>query len=185
MSQAEAWFVINRLFKVVDKQRRGYLDLDQLVDFVAEVKKMDIVAVDEAFIVQRLQDSEAEQITLEQFKDWSCGPDGFVDEVEHDTKDPFGNSSLVPKRFVDAEVFRSNVKVQHPCYTTTGHDIGIKRPSQVDMPVKWRGKEGVFTTDFVMSEPGKMAVTINNYTNRGLRTNKTYSKVHKEFDIDF
>ena len=45
--------------------------------------------------------------------------------------------------------------------------------------------QGVFTTDFVMSEPGKMAVTINNYKNRGLRTNKTRSKVHKEYDVDF
>ena len=110
---------------------------------------------------------------------------GFVDDTPKDTKDPFGNSSLVPMRFRDAETFESKVKVQHPCYTTTGHDIGIKRPSQVDMPVKWRGKEGVFTTDFVMQEPGKMAVSINNYTNRGLRTNKTYSKVHRDFDVDF
>ncbi len=34
-----------------------------------------------------------------------------------------------------------NVKVQHPCFTTTAHEIGQKKPQAVDMPVKWGGKE--------------------------------------------
>ena len=45
--------------------------------------------------------------------------------------------------------------------------------------------QGVFTRDFEMKEPGKNTITVNNYVNRGLRTNKTFSKVHKEFDIDW
>jgi len=48
-------------------------DRDQLVDFVAECKKMDIVPVDEGYIVSRLQESELESITFEQFQDWSQG----------------------------------------------------------------------------------------------------------------
>ena len=79
----------------------------------------------------------------------------------------------------------SNIKVQHPCFTTTGHDLGCKKPQQVDMPVKWRGKEGVFTRDFEMNEPGKTTITVNNYRDRGLRTCKTYSKVHNSLDVDF
>jgi hypothetical protein len=53
------------------------------------------------------------------------------------------------------------------------------------MPVKWRGKEGTFTRDFEMNEPGKNTITVNNYRNRGLRTCKTFSKVHHDLDIDF
>ncbi len=45
--------------------------------------------------------------------------------------------------------------------------------------------QGTFTRDFEMSEPGKSSITINAYRNRSLRTNKTYSKVHTDFDVDF
>ena len=43
------------------------------MNFVAEVKKMDIVSVDEAHIVSMLQENDAEQISFEQFKAWSHG----------------------------------------------------------------------------------------------------------------
>ncbi len=108
---------------------------------MAEVRKMEIIPIEESFIVQKLQENEAERITFAQFKEWSAGPDAQVEEEVEDKKDPFGNSSRVPDRFKDATAFHGKVKVQHPCYTTTAHDIGIKNPSQVDMPVKWRGKE--------------------------------------------
>jgi len=115
--------------------------LDQLVDYVAEVRKMDIVPVDEANIVQCLQEEQLESITFAQFREWCHGPGGEQqDEREVGTKDPFGNSSIVPERFANASTFTSNIKVQHPCFTTTAHDLGCKRPQQVDMPVKWRGK---------------------------------------------
>jgi hypothetical protein len=45
--------------------------------------------------------------------------------------------------------------------------------------------QGVFTQDFCMNEPGNATITINNYQNRGLRTNQTTSKVHRELDVDF
>ena len=121
----------------------------------------------------------------EQFKEWSYGPDGPEEEPPVVQKDPFGNSNIVPQRFANSDGFTHNSKVQHPCFTTTAHDIGIKKPQQVDMPVKWRGKEGTFTRDFEMQEPGKASISINNYNNRGLRTNKTFSKVHTDLDIDF
>lgn len=108
---------------------------------MAEVRKMEIIPIDEGYMVQKLQENEAERISLAQFKEWSAGPDAKIEEEVEDKKDPFGNSSRVPERFTDSTAFHGKVKVQHPCYTTTSHDIGIKKPSQVDMPVKWRGKE--------------------------------------------
>lgn len=185
MTTAAAWLCIEKLFKLVDKSGTGKLNLDQLVDFVAEVRKMDIVPVDEGYIVQNLQNDQLEEISFEQFKTWSCGPDDTVAHEEEVMRDPFGNTNIVPNRFMDASSFVHNAKVQHPCFTTTSHEIGQKKPQQVDMPVKWGGKEGHFTQDFVMQEPGKASISINAYVNRGLRTNKTYSKVHTELDIDF
>lgn len=57
------WSCVQRLFTVFDKSRSRALNLDQLVDFVAEVRKMDIVPVDEAYIVAQLQQSDLEEIT--------------------------------------------------------------------------------------------------------------------------
>ena len=179
------WSCVQRLFTVFDKTRSRTLNLDQLVDFVAEVRKMDIVPVDEAYIVGQLQQEELEEITFEQFKEWSQAGREPEDDAVEEQKDPFGNSNIVPSRFSDATQFVANTKVQHPCFTTTAHDLGIKKPQQVDMPVKWRGKEGAFTLDFCMNEPGNTSITINKYVNRGLRTNKTTSKVHTELDVDF
>ena len=160
--------------------------MDQLVDFVAEVRKMDIVPVDEANIVAQLQAGQVESINFAQFRDWCHGPDGEQkDDTPEVTVDPFGNKSSVPSRFENAGAWASNIKVQHPCYLTTAHELGGKRPQQVDMPNKWRGKAGVFTRDFEMNEPGKATITVNNYRNRGLRTAKTYSKVHPSLDFDF
>ena len=177
---------------------------DQLVDFVAEVRKMDLVDVDEAHIVQNLQEENLEYITYSEFRQWSHGPSFGESHLQQEHLDPFGSKKDMPERFVDAKKFLHGVKVQHPCFTTSAHDIGFKKPNQVDMPVKWRGKEvslrtaplqirindhfvsqGDFTRDFEMKEPGKNAITVNNYVNRGLRTNKTFSKVHRDFDIDW
>jgi Ca2+-binding EF-hand superfamily protein len=62
MGDAE-WSCIERLFQVFDRQRTGKLNLDQLVNYVAEVRKMDIVPIDEAYIVAQLQEGELEEIT--------------------------------------------------------------------------------------------------------------------------
>jgi hypothetical protein len=45
------------------RKLKFYFGRDQLVDFVAEVRKMDIVPVDEAYIVQNLQADQLEEIT--------------------------------------------------------------------------------------------------------------------------
>ena len=140
----------------------------------------------QANIVRNLQAGQMESITFAQFRDWCHGPEGEQkDDRPVATKDPFGNSSIVPDRFANCNQWTSNRKVQHPCFTTTAHELGYKAPKQVDMPVKWRGKEGTFTRDFEMNEPGKNTITVNNYRNRGLRTCKTFSKVHHDLDIDF
>ena len=114
-----------------------------------------------------------------------AGPEGPPPEQPELIRDPFGNTNYVPERFVGEQRVTHKAKAQHPCYTTSAHELGIKAPSQVDMPVKWRGKEGTFTRGYEMSEPGNTAVTVNNYVNRSLRTNKTVSKVHKDFDVDW
>mmetsp|Transcript_34560 Transcript_34560/g.108343 ORF Transcript_34560/g.108343 Transcript_34560/m.108343 type:complete len:147 (-) Transcript_34560:493-933(-) len=146
---------------------------------------MDIIDIDETYIVEKLQEGQLEQINFEQFKEWSQGPNNASEQVIQGNVDPYGNNSVLPRRFADASLHKSNVKIQHPCFTTTAHDIGFKKPQQVDMPVKWRGKEGVFTREFEMREPGKTGITVNTYVDRGLRTGKTKSKVHKELDVDF
>merc|ERR1719199_54741 len=182
----KAWECVHKLFKLFDRRQTGVLDLDQLVDFVAEVRKMDVVPVDEANIVRNLQEGSLDAISFAQFREWCHGPEGEQkDGSAPVTLDPFGNKSVVPARFENANNWTSNIKVQHPCFTTTAHEIGCKRPQQVDMPLKWRGKEGVFTKDFEMNEPGKSTITVNNYRNLGLRTCKTYSKVHRDLDMDF
>ena len=114
---------------------------DLLVDFVAEVRKMDVVFVDEAHIVHNLQQGNLEYITFQEFKTWSKGPSSQEANLQEAGLDPFGNQGGLPERFANAKKFVHNVKVQHPCFTTSSHDIGIKKPNQVDMPVKWRGKE--------------------------------------------
>ena len=187
---------------------------DQLVDFVAEVRKMEVIFVDEAHIVQNLQEGNLEFISFGEFKNWSQGPSGNRSpEASSGGPDPFGSKGSLPERFSDVKNISHSVKIQHPCFTTSAHDVGMKRPNQVDMPVKWRGKEvndkshpvsiyfnqknsqgflicilffqGDFTRDFEMKEPGKNTITVNNFVNRGLRTNKSYSRVHREFDIDW
>ena len=97
--------------------------------------------MDEAHIVQNLQEGNLEFITFSEFKKWSCGPSSEQAELQAAGIDPFGNKGGLPQRFEDAKSFVHSAKVQHPCFTTAAHDIGIKRPNQVDMPVKWRGKE--------------------------------------------
>jgi hypothetical protein len=104
---------------------------------------MDVVYVDEAHIVHNLQENNLEFITFSEFKMWSSGPLGqkSLPENRATVIDPFGGMGGLPQRFVDAKSFVHGAKVQHPCFTTAAHDIGIKRPNQLDMPVKWRGKE--------------------------------------------
>ena len=105
---------------------------------------MDVVYVDEAHIVQNLQEGNLEFITYSEFKKWSSGPSSERSESQGPDIDPFGSKGGLPQRFTDAKSFVHGAKVQHPCFTTAAHDIGIKRPNQVDMPNKWRGKEVCF-----------------------------------------
>jgi hypothetical protein len=106
---------------------------------------MDVVYVDEAHIVQNLQEGNLEFITYSEFKKWSSGPSSERSESQGHDIDPFGSKGGLPQRFADAKSFVHGAKVQHPCFTTAAHDIGIKRPNQVDMPNKWRGKEVCFS----------------------------------------
>jgi hypothetical protein len=211
-SSADAWLVLQRLFKVFDKDKDGQLNLDELVvsthkmlgfmrlhsdrplslttsplpqTYVAEVKKMGLVEVDESKIVSELMKKDADRISFVEFKLWTQS----AAEKEQESKqaevftDPFGNTNVLPERFAPTTVFKYNKKAEHPCFTTTYNEIG-KAPGEMEMPNKWRGKKGDFTTDFVVIEPGQ-GLTISTYRDRGLRTAKTRSNVHPSLDIDF
>eukprot|EP00960_Hanusia_phi_P053573 762163-Hanusia_phi.AAC.3 len=51
---------------------------DELVRFVEELKKMEIISIDETYIVEKLQEGQLENITFEQFKEWSQGANSPV-----------------------------------------------------------------------------------------------------------
>ena len=40
MSSSEAWLAVEKLFRIFDKDRDGQLNLDELVSFVAQAKKV-------------------------------------------------------------------------------------------------------------------------------------------------
>ena len=51
-------------------------------------------------------------------------------------------------RFRDVSTLRHTPRKQHPVYTTTANDIGLKKPTQLDMPDVYAGSAGGFTKTF-------------------------------------
>lgn len=80
--------------------------------------------------------------------------------------------SSLPERFSDASGFRHKPVKQHACYVTSNNVYGVKRASQQEMPLKWHGVRGDFTSGF----RGAM------HHNAGFVTAKTTSKVHRQLD---
>jgi len=173
------------MFSVFDKDKDGQLNLDELVLYVAEVKKTGLIEVDEGNIVNELMKRDADTIGFEELKEWTQSPSESLKEAQKQDvqTDPFGNTNVLPERFEPDTVFNYRKKGQHPCFTTTSNDLG-KAPGPMEFPTKWRGRKGEFTDGFIVCEPGT-GLAINTYHDRGLRTNKTRSNVHKTLDVDF
>ena len=75
----------------------------------------------------------------------------------------------LPDRFRDASNWNvsRNKPAQHPCYVTSAVSAYVKKPTVADMPLRWHGVSGDFTSQFA-----------GNYADNGLVTTKAKSKVH-------
>ena len=75
----------------------------------------------------------------------------------------------LPDRFRDASAWNvsRNKPAQHPCYVTSAVSAYGKKPTVADMPLRWHGVSGDFTSQFA-----------GNYADNGLVTTKAKSKVH-------
>ena len=75
----------------------------------------------------------------------------------------------LPDRFRDASNWNvsRNKPAQHPCYVTSAVSAYGKKPTVADMPLRWHGVSGDFTSQFA-----------GNYADNGLVTTKAKSKVH-------
>ena len=80
--------------------------------------------------------------------------------------------SSLPERFTDASSFRHAPIKQHACYVTSNNIYGFKQSSQQEMPMRWHGVKGDFTSAF----------SGNMHHNTGFVTAKTTSKVHRHLD---
>lgn len=80
----------------------------------------------------------------------------------------------LPFRFRDADAWNSskNKPKQHPCYVTTQNVSFGKAPTIADMPQRWHGVRGEFTSKF----------TGGNYADSGLVVGNLKSKVHASLD---
>ena len=79
----------------------------------------------------------------------------------------------LPGRFRDASRWNvsRNKPSQHPCYVTSAVSAYGKKPTAADMPMRWHGVDGDFTSRFA-----------GNYANSGLVTAKAKSKVHASLE---
>ena len=171
-----------KLFEALDLDRKGYLEGEDLKDMIQRATRMSTLKVDGDHVLERAAQQEG-RCTWQEFASWSKGNSVVEPEVERRAKE---EGHIMPGRFTNHENFHDyGVKEQHPCYLTTAHDFGRKRPQIVDMPVRWHGAAGQFTKDFEMRVPGGQSVSINNFRNRSLRTMDNRSRVHKELDTPY
>jgi hypothetical protein len=79
----------------------------------------------------------------------------------------------LPTRFRDASQWNvsKHKPSQHPCYVTSAVSAYGKKPTFADMPIRWHGVDGEFTSRFA-----------GNYADSGLVTTKVKSKVHASLE---
>ena len=79
----------------------------------------------------------------------------------------------LPDRFRDADRWNvsKNKPTQHPCYVTTNTAVYGKTPTVADMPLRWHGITGDFTSKFA-----------GNYVDSGFVVQTLKSKVHSSLD---
>jgi len=112
-----------------------------------------------------------ESLTLEKPKGYASGPDTS-----------FAEPTPMPRRFMEDSLGEHNSrfttqKQQHPCFETASSDIGKLPITEADMPLRWYGLEGKFTTQFYLggARPGQKA-------NSALSTAMDRSSIHHSFD---
>lgn len=71
-------------------------------------------------------------------------------------------------------MFKFKAKQEHPVFTTSSNAYGKKVPTQHEMPLKWSGVKGEFTSTQFAGGPSKGTT--------GFNTSVTKSKVHKLMD---
>jgi hypothetical protein len=71
-------------------------------------------------------------------------------------------------------MFKWSAKQEHPVFTTSNNAYGKKGPTQHEMPLKWSGVKGEFTSTQFAGGPNK--------NTSGFNTSVTKSKVHRLMD---
>jgi hypothetical protein len=71
-------------------------------------------------------------------------------------------------------MFKWSAKQEHPVFTTSNNAYGKKGPTQHEMPLKWSGVKGEFTSIQFAGGPNK--------NTSGFNTSVTKSKVHRLMD---
>ncbi|KAF5826518.1 hypothetical protein DUNSADRAFT_2830 [Dunaliella salina] len=84
----------------------------------------------------------------------------------------YGVRDELPLRFRDPSTLRHKPKIQHPVFTTTANEIGLRKPDVTNLPDVYAGSAGGFTKTF----------TGGPYRNEALVTSTTKSKVHRLLD---
>jgi len=90
----------------------------------------------------------------------------------------FHNLTPMPHRFTEEALPAVNVrheepaKDEHPCYTTTAGEIGRLPMEGSDLPMRWYGRSGIFTSGWVAEPKTKV--------NSGLNTGMDRSDIHQK-----
>mmetsp|Transcript_1946 Transcript_1946/g.4951 ORF Transcript_1946/g.4951 Transcript_1946/m.4951 type:complete len:173 (-) Transcript_1946:112-630(-) len=88
-------------------------------------------------------------------------------------------SAVLPGRFREEDVWKKvDRKRQHPMYSTTSHEIGLRQPTIAQLPTKWFAQSGTFSKEFMnanrFGESRKTFTTLNTAMSR--------SKFHHSLD---
>jgi len=91
----------------------------------------------------------------------------------------FHNLTPMPYRFTEDALPVTNKRHEtekelHPCYQTSSSDIGRLEMMTSDLPMRWYGRSGMFTSSWVAEPKTKV--------NTGLNTGMDRSDIHQNFD---
>jgi len=91
----------------------------------------------------------------------------------------FHNLTPMPHRFTeealpDVNKRHDEGKEEHPCYQTTSGEVGRLAMTGSDLPMRWYGRSGMFTSGWVAEPKTKV--------NSGLNTGMDRSDIHMNYD---
>ncbi|KAJ1627809.1 hypothetical protein T492DRAFT_1021972 [Pavlovales sp. CCMP2436] len=88
-------------------------------------------------------------------------------------------SALLPGRFANEEGWKSfERRKQHPMYSTSSHEVGLRPPTLAALPTKWFGGSGTFSKEFMNAN--KFGESRRAFTT--LHTSMTRNNVHHTLD---